>query len=385
MTHRAAFTVFATALVVVLIGGMALAQLGVLTPVSAPKDHDVATRLAAETPAPAAPIASAEPAAAGSWDDPGHFQLGWATFDSSPSRPELPIAAPPTPPAQPGEEVSPEDGDDGDEPDTTPPMLEIVHPRPGQVFDEKTITFEGMTEPGATVAAGRYSADVDDEGRWRIRLVLSEGSNLATLTATDAAGNIAEASVRIVYQPRPTDPPRIEFTANQRYGASEATPPHDVFWGTAPPGATIHIESEYGGRTVRASTKGRWEAKVTFPEAPVGHPFRVVVESSDGGRAEFEFVRVGDRVDHEFTANQKYGSCGEEIPYDVFWGRADGGEQIWVESPYGAGDTVAGPEGHWEIRIEFPDAPPGKVFEVVVEAENGGRKVFTFVNTGGEH
>ena len=33
--------------------------------------------------------------------------------------------------------------------------------------------------------------------------------------------------------------------------------------------------------------------------------------------------------------------------------------------------------------MNFPEAPVGKKFEVVVEAKYGGRKVFTFVNTGG--
>ena len=401
MKHRGAFTVFATAFAVVLIGGLALAQVGVLRPADA-EPADPPAMAAAELSADADVSAAATTAEVGdleSVSDPGDGENTGDT-KSEPAEGKDPENGNTPGTGDDGEKV--DDGDDegdggddkGDEEgeggdddpdDTTPPRIEILHPEDGQVFHEKTITFEGKTEPGAKVTAGRYEADVTDDGHWRIRLVLNEGRNLARFTATDAAGNSADATVTVVYEPKDEKPPSVEFSAHQKYGSSAASPPYDLFWGTATPGAKIFIESEYGSKQVTANSKGGWEAKVYFPEAPIGKAFRVVIESSDDGRKVFEFVAKGDDgVRREFTAHQQYGSCGEEIPYDVFYGTADAGERIWVESPYGSGVTEANKDGHWEIKVKFPEAPPGKVFEVVVEAEHGGRKVFTFVNTGDE-
>ena len=78
-------------------------------------------------------------------------------------------------------------------PDTIPPRLEITSPKPDEHFEVEVIEFRGITEPGATVFAGQYEANVDREGKWSIRLVLSPGANGARFVATDAAGNQTEA------------------------------------------------------------------------------------------------------------------------------------------------------------------------------------------------
>lgn len=394
MKHRGAFTVFSAAFAVVLLGGLALAQVGVLSPgTSSGEDTPVAAVAAI------AAVDSAQGAVAATSTEDSD-DVGAAG-----SEPKTEITVPEDsddddakqdPEDDPGDAEAGQKGDEGeaggddekggggDDPDTTPPPIEVLHPEDGQVFHEKTITFEGKTEPGAKVTAGRYEADVTDDGVWRIRLVLSAGRNLARFTATDAAGNSSEATVTVVYEPKKEDPPKVAFSAHQKYGSSSASPPYDVFYGTATPGAKIWVGSEYGDASTSANSGGNWEVKVKFPESPVGKAIRVVVESNDGGRKVFEFVNKGsDEARHEFTAHQTYGSCGEEVPYDVFYGKADAGERIWVESRYGSGVTEANAEGHWEIKVKFPEAPPGKVFDVVVEAEHGGRKVFTFVNTGG--
>jgi len=391
MKHRGAITVFAAAFAVVLLGGLALAQVGGLR--VSPAADTVET---VETVGPLATVGGTAGSQT-STADPKEAPVGRLAVAGSGDTPE----APPTS-AKPGddggdgpdatnppdEQTNGEEGGDGEEPpDTTPPRLEILHPEDGQVFREKSIAFEGITEPGANVAAGRYQADINGDGGWRIVLVLSVGRNLAKFTATDPAGNTTTASVVVYFEEDKPEPPTREFSAHQKYGSSSATPPFDVFHGTAAAGTKVHIASDYGSKTVTANSDGNWEARVTFAEAPIGKAIRVVVESSEGGRKVFEFVNKGnDEGHHEFTASQKYGSCGEEIPYDVFYGRADSGERIWVESRYGSGVTEANADGHWEIRVEFAEAPPGEVFEVVIEAENGGRKVFKFVNTAGiEH
>lgn len=181
-------------------------------------------------------------------------------------------------------------------PDTTPPVLVITSPRQDERFEIDVIEFRGTTEPGATVFAGRYAADVDSEGNWSIRLVLSPGANGALFVATDVAGNQAEARVTVYYDvPEPTTtttkpPKEFEFTAHQVYGSCEETPPYDVFWGTAPPGTPIYVESEYGSGATEVRENGEWEIKVFFPEAPAEKVFAVKVKDNKGNKKWFEFI-----------------------------------------------------------------------------------------------
>lgn len=182
-------------------------------------------------------------------------------------------------------------------PDTTPPPLEITSPKPDEHFEVDVIDFRGTTEPGAKVFAGQYEANVDGEGNWSIRLVLSPGANGARFIATDAAGNQSEARVTVHYDipetttEPPKDPPQeIEFTAHSVYGSCEENPPFDVYWGTASPGTPIYIESEFGSGVTEANSSGDWEIRVYFPEAPADKVFTVKVKDNKGNKKLFEFV-----------------------------------------------------------------------------------------------
>lgn len=209
-----------------------------------------------------------------------------------------------------------------EEPDTTPPGFEILSPANGTHFDNKVVTFEGYVEPGSTVTRGQFSAQVDGE-HWRIALVLSPGKNIVGFVATDAAGNKADDSVTLYYDPPKAEeedekedggqdePGFVEFSANQKYGSCGENPPYDVFFGTATPGTKIWIESPYGGTSIKANGDGQWSAKVTFWEAPVGKTFEVVIESSEGDRKVFAFTHTGGEGEKEGDGGEEEGS-GEE-------------------------------------------------------------------------
>jgi hypothetical protein len=200
-------------------------------------------------------------------------------------------------PDEPAGDPEPEPAPPTTEPaDVMPPPIAITAPKDGERFDTTTIWFEGTTEPGAAVAAGPWEADVDAEGNWAIKLVLSEGANRATFTATDAAGNQATASVTVYYDPPPPPkddkPKEWEFTAHQVYGSCAEKPPYDVFWGTAKPGTVVTITSEYGSGSAEVNGEGEWEVKVFFEEAPLGKVFSVKVKDAFGTKKSFEFVHT---------------------------------------------------------------------------------------------
>lgn len=289
------------------------------------------------------------------------------------------------------DEVEITDYEDVDEPDADDSVvLEITSPKNGAHVEREVITFKGISDPDAVVTYGRYEARMDDEGHWAIALVLRAGKNIMSFRAEDGAGNVAETSVTVYFDAtdRPEPEPEPTFSARQKWEVSDDDPPMNLYWGTAMPGAEIFVGSEFGSSHTEANGDGFWETKVIFEGAPHAEKFRVVVEASGGGRAEFSmkvFYPGGGVEEHAFTANQVYGSCGEDIPYDVFWGTAPPGAKIWIESPYGAGLTHADEHGDWELRVEFPDAPGGEVFGVFVESSDGGFADFTFVATGDPH
>lgn len=187
--------------------------------------------------------------------------------------------------------------------DTTPPPLAITSPAPDTHFDTKFVTFTGETEPGAAVvAAGKFSAVVDGDGRWSIQLVLAPGKNGASFVATDAAGNATSASIVVWYdEPAAEKPPKDEepkavvpFTAYKTYGSCNESPPYDVYYGTAAPGTKVEILSPYGSGSVTADANGNWEKKVHFETAPYGEVFSVKVKDHTGARYVFEFVSYAE-------------------------------------------------------------------------------------------
>ena len=102
--------------------------------------------------------------------------------------------------------------DEGDEPellhewrvtvDTVPPEVELTAPE-GAVVAGEPLTVAGTTEPGATVAVAGAEASADDDGAFALEL--DEVPGEATLTATDAAGNVTEQELTLV-----TVPSRVE-------------------------------------------------------------------------------------------------------------------------------------------------------------------------------
>ncbi len=221
--------------------------------------------------------------------------------------------------------------------DTEPPDIVVLSPTNDSKHEEATIVFEGETEPGATVTAGPYAADVDEDGKWRIELILSPGANSTTFKATDEAGNIGSATIKVWLVEEESDKkddthdktedkdhedkdPKddksevvdVTFTANQKYGSKDATKPYDVFWGTATPGSTVTISSTYGSATVEVNEKGKWEKKVYFEEAPVGEPFTVTLTATNGSETFSYVVKPAPEKDESHHDDSKHGNTSEK-------------------------------------------------------------------------
>jgi hypothetical protein len=228
--------------------------------------------------------------------------------------------------------------------DTSAPGIVIASPSEGQVFEQKEVVFEGTTEPGARVFAGEFEATVAADGTWSIVLWLSPGQNVATLKAIDAAGNISRASVTVVLSG----------------GDSETDKPKDDKPETDKP-------------------------KDDKPETDKPKDDKPKDDDGKGDDGKGDDGKGGDEAVIGFSAGQKYGSCGEERPYDVFFGTGRTGLVVEVGSPYGSGRVEVGKTGHWDMKVFFDGAPVGQTFDVTISTSDGDRKVFSFTNTGPQH
>ncbi|MBT8202070.1 MAG: hypothetical protein KJO87_02075 [Acidimicrobiia bacterium] len=261
-----------------------------------------------------------------------------------------------------------------DEPKAEPPELVILHPEDGAKVDDEKIVFEGEVTPGTRVFAGKWEADVTDDGAWRIVLFLEPGTQTAKFHA-ESDGGYAEAKVTVtrVVPDEPKDEPKDEavheLVAHQVYGSCEEPVPYDVFWGETAPNAYVLVWSEYGSAETYAGENGEFELRVDFPNAPYGQAFQVKVKSIDQIRY-FEFVSYAPG--HEFSAHQVHGASEE--PFDVFWGETGPGEHVLVWSEYGSAETHANAEGQFELGVEFPEAPYGVTFAVKVKSM--GQKIW---------
>ena len=95
-------------------------------------------------------------------------------------------------------------------------------------------------------------------------------------------------------RPGAPTPPSIDFTASAGWTTTDATPPVDEYWGTSTAGAVISITSPYGSIQVQSNADGKWTARPTFPDAPVGVTFNVHITSSKGTAVfDFPLTRVG--------------------------------------------------------------------------------------------
>jgi len=174
------------------------------------------------------------------------------------------------------------------------PAFALTHPEDGARLKSKVVAFGGTAGEGVTVHRGKYEA-IAQGGEWSMELVLSPGKNRVSFEAVDPDGNATTASVTVYYD-APANEDKDDaapFVAHQTYGSCSEEIPYDIFYGTAEPGAKITASSAYGGNSTTANENGKWEMKVTFPDAPSGKTFNVRIKASTGQSKTFSFTNTG--------------------------------------------------------------------------------------------
>jgi hypothetical protein len=86
---------------------------------------------------------------------------------------------------------------------SAPPSLSISSPSDGQSFfrDQNTVEVKGTTDIDVRVTVNGFWAITDNNGNYSYSLLLQNGDNKITTTATDIAGNKVEKTIKINYSP----------------------------------------------------------------------------------------------------------------------------------------------------------------------------------------
>ena len=179
-------------------------------------------------------------------------------------------------------------------------------------------------------------------------------------------------------KPEPeTEPERVAFTANLGDGYLDYTPMKQYFHGTATPGSVVVASSDYGSADAVADSKGKWSMKLKMFEVADGATVGVrVTNNSSEGVFEFSLVRPVPEPEPEpdpiaFTAQAAFVECDSTPPYNEYWGTSTAGAKITISSAFGGKQVIANADGHWEARVEFPEAPLGETFMVTVISSKG--------------
>ena len=141
-------------------------------------------------------------------------------------------------------------------------------------------------------------------------------------------------------------------------------------------GTGILAQSEYGAEDVRIGENGEWYLKVWFEGLQPGQVIPVRVTNTLGFDKTYEFVWY--QPTYDFWVEQKYGSCSENPPYDVFYGQTTPGSVVEIWSEYGGARREVGETGKWDAKVFFEGAPYDTPFQVHVADSNGNQKSFTF-------
>ena len=145
------------------------------------------------------------------------------------------------------------------EPDTTAPVVTITSPEDQLTTNFSPVLVEGTVDD-LTVSSIDVSGNVEDviDGTWSGQVVLSEGSNYITATATDAAGNPGSDSITVYFV---TSAPEVTITSPADQSSTSTSP--IIVTGTVDDPAITSIDLNGSQLSV---DNGTWSGPVSLAE-----------------------------------------------------------------------------------------------------------------------
>jgi len=172
------------------------------------------------------------------------------------------------------------------------------------------------------------------------------------------------------------DPSTTTVTVEQYNTETDSPDPYAKFYGTAPIGTHVVLQSEYGSTDWNTESVN-WTGKLYFSTLPpAGQTFTITVKIDGDVYGTYPFTSWYSPDLVAVTAHRSFGSCAESPPYDVYYGTAPPGTAVTITSAYS--DTVVftvGATGNWEKKVFFPESPIDTEIDVTVTV---GETVFHF-------
>jgi hypothetical protein len=307
---------------------------------------------------------------------PGESTGVRVTFGWSDKVIELTVTRPALEP-EPAPEPKPEPKPEEPKPPREEPAAIAFVTHLGSAYDDATYMkqgFWGTAPAGAKITAssdwGAVDTTAGPNGEWEMHLVLAEvpDDTVVHVVVRSSTGGAFE------YDLVRAKPVTVAFTSNLGGSQLGGSPMKQGFYGTGTPGSVVRASSDWGSNEAVVGAEGHWEMGLNMYEVPGGKVVHVRVTNNVSDRVfEYELGRpAAEPVPVAFTAQAAFVECDSTPPFNEYWGTAPAGSTITIASPYGGTSVTANGDGHWEVRIEFPDAPFGETFDVNVSSSGGG-------------
>jgi hypothetical protein len=266
--------------------------------------------------------------------------------------------------------------------DTTPPDAPTVtEPEDGDVLNDDPPTFEGETEPGATIEVRDDEGNVicetvaDENGNWTCTPdePLGEGEHDLDVVAIDDAGNESDPTdVTITVDTTPPTSP----TVTEPVSGTAVITNTPTFEGTGEPGGEVTIYDDNGNVvcTTTVDQDGNWTCTPDDPLDEGEQTYEVTVTDEAGNESDPTEVpltidttppnppTVTSPVDNSVTNQEPLTVTGTTEPGATVEVRDDEGNVLC--------ETVADANGNWSCSI--PDLEEGDyTFDVVAIDELG--------------
>lgn len=313
-------------------------------------------------------------------DDGSTAELTIVTPIAAPAPTALPTTVPTTAPA-------PETTAPKNETPAPPPTAPKVEPKPAPKEQPTPVAFTATLGTGyldsspmkqvvhgtatagtkvlVTSAYGHVTAVAGEGGAWEAHLKMYDVPGGTNVRITATATGFPETYEFWVARPAPVVK---AFTAAIAATYLDGDPIKVVFQGQGTPGSVVTAASEYGSVETAIGAGGSWELKLKMAGVPAGATVGMrITDGSSGTVKEFSVTRpAAPAPEYHFKASAAFADCDDDPPYNEYWGLAAPGSTVTISSPYGGTQVVADGAGNWSARVEFPSAPVGEKFQVVL-------------------
>lgn len=120
-----------------------------------------------------------------------------------------------------------------------PPDILVENPPDGVWVNQPLLSVQGQVPPGTRVQVNGREAVTDQDGKFYVEVLLSEGENIVRITAVDEVGNQAETERRVILKTKP--PPVTLLTVREGMVTHE---PSLLVMGQTEPHALVLVNNQ---------------------------------------------------------------------------------------------------------------------------------------------